>query len=120
MRYWQHFKRELSNLLSNMVPWEQRIKEIESHFGSVVASYFTFLRWVFWINIVISAILICFVMVPEILAADKRKAGQRKILLPSEERTAAHLSTLWEFEGLFIKGYASGLCKTMLTDANCK
>lgn len=36
----------------------------------------------------------------QILAADKSKAGQRKLLLPSEERTAAHLGTLWEFEGL--------------------
>lgn len=36
-------------------------------FGSVVASYFTFLRWVFWINTFISIFICVFLMVPEVL-----------------------------------------------------
>jgi hypothetical protein len=99
LQYWQHIKRGLLNTASNMVPWELRIKQIESHFGSVVASYFTFLRWMFWVNIVISAILVCFVIVPEVLAADPLQSGERKILLPTEVKTATYLSTIWEFEG---------------------
>lgn len=63
---WQHFRRELVNLSTLFVPWQLRIKEIESHFGSVVASYFTFLRWLFWVNIVLAFTLSTFVILPEV------------------------------------------------------
>lgn len=63
---WQHFRRELANISTLFVPWQLRIKEIESHFGSVVASYFTFLRWLFWVNIVLAFTLSSFVILPEV------------------------------------------------------
>lgn len=63
---WQHVRRELANISTLFVPWQLRIKEIESHFGSVVASYFTFLRWLFWVNIVLAFTLSSFVILPEV------------------------------------------------------
>ncbi|KOX69442.1 Transmembrane channel-like protein 3, partial [Melipona quadrifasciata] len=97
---WQYCRRELVNLQTWLVPWELRIKEIESHFGSAVASYFTFLRWLFWINLVIAAILTAFVAIPEMLTADPAAAGERKIMLREEKIKSKHLLTLWEFEGV--------------------
>ncbi|CAG5084720.1 Similar to Tmc3: Transmembrane channel-like protein 3 (Gallus gallus) [Cotesia congregata] len=97
---WQYFKRELINLQTWLVPWESRVKEIESHFGSAVASYFTFLRWLFCINLVIFLTLTIFVAIPEILTADKNRSGDRKILLPDESKKSTYFLTLWEFEGV--------------------
>lgn len=65
-QFWQHMRREIANLINYLVPWESRIKEIESHFGSAVASYFTFLRWLFWVNMMIFILLTTFVAVPEV------------------------------------------------------
>ncbi|XP_026479327.1 transmembrane channel-like protein 2 [Ctenocephalides felis] len=96
---WSHWKREAANLGNWLVPWERRIKEIESHFGSVVASYFTFLRWLFWVNIVIATVLTVFVVVPEILTADPQTSGERKTMIPEEEASSGDLVTLWDFEG---------------------
>ncbi|XP_020282000.1 transmembrane channel-like protein 3 [Pseudomyrmex gracilis] len=97
---WQYFRRELINLRTWLIPWEIRIMEIESHFGSAVASYFIFLRWLFWINFVIAATLATFVTIPEILTANATLAGERKHVPEEEAIKSKHLLTLWEFEGV--------------------
>ncbi|KAL0851756.1 hypothetical protein ABMA28_000068 [Loxostege sticticalis] len=97
---WQQMKREAANTSNLLIPWELRIKEIESHFGSVVASYFTFLRWLFWVNLVIGFILLVFVIVPEYLTANPQQDGERKIIMEDERSNATNLLMLWEFEGV--------------------
>ncbi|XP_050312328.1 transmembrane channel-like protein isoform X2 [Anthonomus grandis grandis] len=101
IKKWQKWKRELTNFSMWFIPWELKIKEIESHFGSVVASYFIFLRWLFWVNIVIAVVIISFVTIPEIIIADPEAAKERKFVLPEEKYNSTNLLTLWDFEGLF-------------------
>ncbi|XP_046391532.1 transmembrane channel-like protein [Ischnura elegans] len=101
VKHWQRLRRELVNAAAFLIPWEQRIKEIESHFGSVVASYFTFLRWLFWVNLVIATLLIAFVITPEefLVGREHEESDDRKQMLPEEKKTATNLLTLWDFEG---------------------
>ncbi|KAL1456455.1 hypothetical protein WDU94_001186 [Cyamophila willieti] len=103
VKEWQRTKRELANMMNLLIPWELRIKEIESHFGSAVASYFTFLRWLFFVNFNLALILILFVAIPEVwffIVSMPPDCGERKKLLPEEERESRKLSTLLDFEGV--------------------
>ncbi|CAN7938954.1 unnamed protein product, partial [Ixodes hexagonus] len=95
---WHRLKREIAELVVILTPWEMRIKRIESHFGSVVASYFTFLRWVFWLNCFIALFVCCFLMVPEVLRGDDDPSGMRKQLESEEMESALNLQAIWEFE----------------------
>ncbi|KAF5276476.1 hypothetical protein FQA39_LY06545 [Lamprigera yunnana] len=100
VKKWQHYHREMANISNWLVPWERRIKEIESHFGSVVASYFTFLRWLFWVNFVISVILLAFVLMPEIITTSTKSDSDRKEILPEDKYNSTNFLTLWDFEGI--------------------
>ncbi|XP_017088341.3 transmembrane channel-like protein [Drosophila bipectinata] len=96
---WRHWKRETASFLTVLIPWELRIKEIESHFGSGVASYFTFLRWLMWVNIMIAIPLVAFVIGPEYFATKPDETDPRKKMSDPEKRVAGNLFTFWEFEG---------------------
>ncbi|XP_061102863.1 transmembrane channel-like protein 3 [Conger conger] len=95
--------KKLSRLLYNIVvlfiPWEMRIKKIESHFGSGVASYFIFLRWLFGINIVLTIMTGSFIVLPELLAGAPFGTTRSKTIPKEQLASAQDLDTIWSLGG---------------------
>ncbi|ELV10644.1 Transmembrane channel-like protein 2, partial [Tupaia chinensis] len=65
---WVKFLRDFENFKAACIPWENKIKAIESQFGSSVASYFLFLRWMYGVNMVLFILTFSLIMLPEGLA----------------------------------------------------
>ncbi|ETE72392.1 Transmembrane channel-like protein 1, partial [Ophiophagus hannah] len=97
MKKWMKFQRDFENFKTACIPWEMKIKEIESHFGSSVASYFIFLRWMYGINIVLFGLTFGLVLVPEALMGKAYGSLPRKTVPRAEEASAMNFATLWDF-----------------------
>ncbi|XP_039768741.1 transmembrane channel-like protein 2 [Ornithorhynchus anatinus] len=96
---WVKIKRDFDNFKTQCIPWEMKIKEIESHFGSSVASYFIFLRWMYGINLVLFGLIFGLVIIPEVLMGVPYGSIPRKTVPRAEEDKAMDFSVLWDFEG---------------------
>ncbi|XP_015279825.1 PREDICTED: transmembrane channel-like protein 2 [Gekko japonicus] len=96
---WVKFKRDFENFKTQCIPWEMKIKEVESHFGSSVASYFIFLRWMYGVNLVLFGLIFGLVIIPEILMGTPYGSIPRKIVPRAEQPKAMDFSVLWDFEG---------------------
>ncbi|XP_044534842.1 transmembrane channel-like protein 2 [Gracilinanus agilis] len=96
---WIKFKRDFNNFKTQCIPWEMKIKEIESHFGSSVASYFIFLRWMYGVNLVLFGLIFGLVIIPEVLMGMPYGSIPRKTVPRAEEEKAMDFSVLWDFEG---------------------
>ncbi|NXC45116.1 TMC3 protein, partial [Penelope pileata] len=92
---WRKFLRLAYNFVVMFIPWEMRIKKIESHFGSGVASYFIFLRWLFGINIVLTIMTGAFVVLPELLAGAPFGSTLSKTIPKEHMKSAQDLDTIW-------------------------
>ncbi|NXN19208.1 TMC3 protein, partial [Indicator maculatus] len=92
---WRKFIRLAYNFVVIFIPWEMRIKKIESHFGSGVASYFIFLRWLFGINIVLTIMTGAFVVLPELLAGAPFGSTLSKTIPKEHIASAQDLDTIW-------------------------
>nr|XP_061811229.1 transmembrane channel-like protein 3 [Nerophis lumbriciformis] len=91
--------RVLYNIVVVFIPWEVRIKKIESHFGSGVASYFIFLRWLFGINIVLTIMTGAFIVLPELLAGAPFGTTRSKTIPKEHLPSAQDLDTIWSLGG---------------------
>uniref|UniRef100_A0A671TU93 Transmembrane channel-like protein n=1 Tax=Sparus aurata TaxID=8175 RepID=A0A671TU93_SPAAU len=91
--------RVLYNIMVLFIPWEVRIKKIESHFGSGVASYFIFLRWLFGINIVLTIMTGAFIVLPELLAGAPFGTTRSKTIPKEHLASAQDLDTIWSLGG---------------------
>lgn len=47
---------------------QRQCSKFTGQFGSVVSSYFTFLRWVIFLNLIITLIVTTMVVIPEVSA----------------------------------------------------
>ncbi|KAM9742970.1 transmembrane channel-like protein 2-B isoform 1-T2 [Menidia menidia] len=93
------FKRDFENFKTACIPWERKIKEVESHFGSSVASYFIFLRWMYGLNLVLFGFMFGLVVLPEVLMGLPYGSIPRKTVPRDEQDTAMDFSVLFEFGG---------------------
>ncbi|KAG5281154.1 hypothetical protein AALO_G00068010 [Alosa alosa] len=96
---WMKFLRDFENFKTACIPWEMKIKDIESHFGSSVASYFIFLRWMYGINMILFGLTFGLVMVPEALMGRPYGSIPRKTVPRADETSAMDFAILWDFGG---------------------
>ncbi|KAM9858432.1 transmembrane channel-like protein 2-B [Aulostomus maculatus] len=93
------FKRDFENFKTACIPWERKIKEVESHFGSSVASYFIFLRWMYGLNLVLFGFMFGLVVLPELLMGLPYGSIPRKTVPREEQAKAMDFSVLFDFGG---------------------
>ncbi|TNM90271.1 hypothetical protein fugu_004505 [Takifugu bimaculatus] len=93
------FKRDFANFKTACIPWERKIKDVESHFGSSVASYFIFLRWMYGLNMVLFGLMFGLVMLPEVLMGLPYGSIPRKTVPREDQATAMDYSVLLDFGG---------------------
>ncbi|XP_070256811.1 transmembrane channel-like protein 3 [Myotis yumanensis] len=96
---WRKSARLACNFSALFIPWEARIKKIESHFGSGVASYFIFLRWLFGINLVLTAMTGAFIVAPELIAGQPFGSTASKSIPAAQAASAQDLDTVWSLGG---------------------
>ncbi|XP_053196514.1 transmembrane channel-like protein 2-A [Scomber japonicus] len=96
---WIKFQRDFENFRTSCIPWERKIKEVESHFGSSVASYFIFLRWMYGMNLVLFGLTFGLVVIPEVLMGLPYGSIPRKTVPRAEQDTAQDYSVLMDFNG---------------------
>ncbi|XP_031510616.1 transmembrane channel-like protein 1, partial [Papio anubis] len=97
---WVKFLRDFENFKAACIPWENKIKAIESQFGSSVASYFLFLRWMYGVNMVLFILTFSLIMLPEYLWGLPYGSLPRKTVPRAEEASAANFGVLYDFNGL--------------------
>ncbi|XP_054273355.1 transmembrane channel-like protein 5 isoform X2 [Macrosteles quadrilineatus] len=81
----------MRDVFSSWELWYSSLKEIEGHFGSGVAAYFKFLRWLFLMNLFVFFISLCFVVVPNLIqhrAAAQNRSSSLVELLTSVRQTS--------------------------------
>nr|XP_020821055.1 transmembrane channel-like protein 7 isoform X2 [Phascolarctos cinereus] len=81
---WKRFIEEAKELASHLELWKNDIRSIEGKFGTGIQSYFSFLRFLVILNLVIFIIIFLFILLPIILTKYKI-TDSTFLIVPSNE-----------------------------------
>ncbi|XP_034503229.1 transmembrane channel-like protein 1 [Ailuropoda melanoleuca] len=110
---WAKFLRDFENFKAACIPWENKIKAIESQFGSSVASYFLFLRWMYGVNMVLFILTFSLIMLPEYLWGLPYGSLPRKTVPRADEASAANFGVLYDFNMNMVMSLLGMFCPTL-------
>ncbi|XP_065181128.1 transmembrane channel-like protein 7 isoform X2 [Sycon ciliatum] len=63
---WKLLKESMANFFYHLGLWRGTMKRIEGRFGTGVVSYFLFLRWLVFLNLLLSLLVISFIFIPQL------------------------------------------------------
>ncbi|CAH1397573.1 unnamed protein product [Nezara viridula] len=70
-KLWEYLKVRRKELYKMIELWRQCFITIEGNFGTGVVAFFFFIKWLMFLNLTITVIIVCFVVVPTLLMQEK-------------------------------------------------
>ncbi|XP_015431899.1 PREDICTED: transmembrane channel-like protein 7 [Dufourea novaeangliae] len=64
---WQQFRIRMKEAYSKMELWNDSLKTIGGNFGMGIVSYFLFIKWLMYLNILLFSLMFLFIILPAIL-----------------------------------------------------
>ncbi|RXG57760.1 Transmembrane channel-like protein 7 [Armadillidium vulgare] len=66
-KFTSRIKMQLKEFVSKIGLWKGSLKYVEGNFGTGLVAFFTFIKWLLFLNIFSSALIILFIIVPQVL-----------------------------------------------------
>lgn len=64
---WEQFKIKWKETYSKLELWKFSLKKIEGNFGTGVVAFFLFVKWLMFLNLTITLMIVCFIFLPAVL-----------------------------------------------------
>ena len=106
-RGWNRFRAGIKEWLYSLELWRGHLKEIEGQFGSGVLSYFVFLRWLMFLNLLIFLMEFGFVSLPTLVICYDTSSGDT----PDANRSSSNFAAGCKYQLL------NGTANSSTTDA---
>lgn len=69
-KLWEYMKIRRKELYKTVQLWRQCLRSIEGKFGTGVVTFFMFIKWLMFLNLTVSMIILCFLIVPALLVQE--------------------------------------------------
>ncbi|XP_059047943.1 transmembrane channel-like protein 7 isoform X2 [Achroia grisella] len=71
-KVWHRFRIRFGEIIGKLELWQSAMRKIEGNFGTGVVSYFLFIRWLLFLNIFVSIVVILFTILPTVLLNEEQ------------------------------------------------